>query len=911
MLDENGDALPGVEARLVGAGERAPVQTDARGKFRFLYLSPGTYSVTLSLTGLATVDYQQVAVVVDRSTPLRVTMRSAGVSETVTVIGASPAIDGRKTVTGATFGEKELQEIPTPRTIWATLWAVPGVVTNQVDVAGNTAIQPQVISKGTTRTNYNLDGAGITLGGISPTFYNFDSFQQIQVITGGSDASLLTGNASFNLVTRRGTNAIHGLARYFYAPSRWQAENTPPEVDAEGITTNRTNVLRDYGIEAGGPILSDRLWIWGAWGTNLIDVQKVGQVDAAGHEFGEKSTLLNFDARLDAQLTASNSVELFYHHGNRTQHGRCPGRCANYAPESTLDLTQPVPIYKVADTQVFSPSLTASAFFAYMDAAQTSTPVGGVGTPQYLDSEGVYRGSSSFTSNDSIVRQFGASASKFFTTGNLSHELKVGFGYRYATSNSSSSLPGRQVWGDEESGLAVITRAAIAGNQQQRVGGFVSDTVTAERLTVNIGVRYDYARARNIASSVPANPDYPDILPAVHYAGDHGYPISAGSWQPRAGATYALGEKRRTLLRASYARFADLALDMVGLASPFPLTQGIYYHWTDANTKHHVDLGEIDFASGIYGSYGVDPANPGAATSPNQISPGLKPTTIDEAVVGVDQELFAGLTGSVHYTYRSIRAIAFTPPIGVTSGGSEYEYIGNASGSVADPSGFGISFDVPYYGLTIPSTGVVLRNRPGYSQTYQGVGLQLVKAFSDRWMLRGTFSWNSWKQSVSPEAIFNPNDPGGNLDGGDVGGISDWVFRLSGLYQLPHGFAVSGSFLGRQGFAQAYVVRVLTHGPAGMVAIPTSPTGTYRLPDVYELDLRIQNTFILGPVSITPSLEVFNALNANTVLGRHARVGIYNDRSDPGPPFQPDDRFNQVQDFQSPRIFRAGIRVAF
>ena len=162
----------------------------------------------------------------------------------------------------------------------------------------------------------------------------------------------------------------------------------------------------------------------------------------------------------------------------------------------------------------------------------------------------------------------------------------------------------------------------------------------------------------------------------------------------------------------------------------------------------------------LAGFYDVDPSNPASSTSPNQISPNLKPTTVDEFVVGADQELPSGLTASVHYTYRSIRAIVFSPYIGVTSGGGGYEHSGNASGSVTDPFAFGFAFDVPYFGLTLdpPPTGVVLENRPGYGQTYQGVGLQLVKPLSDRWLFRGTVSWNSWTQSVSPERIFDPNN---------------------------------------------------------------------------------------------------------------------------------------------------------
>ncbi len=275
----------------------------------------------------------------------------------------------------------------------------------------------------------------------------------------------------------------------------------------------------------------------------------------------------------------------------------------------------------------------------------------------------------------------------------------------------------------------------------------------------------------------------------------------------------------------------------------------------------------------------------------------------------------------MHYTYRSIRGILFTPYIGVSSGGGGYAYAGNAAGSVTDPQGFHVTFDVPYFGLTIPTpTGVVLENRPGYSQTYQGVSLQLVKALSDRWLFRSTFSWNHWIQSVSPQGIFDPNDTlgGPNRNGGvvsapfssDTSVASNWTFSASALYQLPLGFAVSGAVAGRQGFPQQYYALVVTNDTKGnRLNILTSPVGTYRLPDVYEIDLRLQNTFAVGPVSITPSFNVYNAANANTVLARRGRTGTYDALREV--PFRPDTRFNEISDFQSPRIFQVAIQVAF
>jgi hypothetical protein len=93
------------------------------------------------------------------------------------------------------------------------------------------------------------------------------------------------------------------------------------------------------------------------------------------------------------------------------------------------------------------------------------------------------------------------------------------------------------------------------------------------------------------------------------------------------------------------------------------------------------------------------------------------------------------------------------------------------------------------------------------------------------------------------------------------------------------------------------------------ISILTDPVGTHRLPDVYELNLRLQDTLMIGPVSVIPSVSVYNAANSNTVLAagdalaRSTRRAIRNSG--------PTRAFNQVQDFESPRIFQAAIQVSF
>jgi outer membrane receptor protein involved in Fe transport len=80
--------------------------------------------------------------------------------------------------------------------------------------------------------------------------------------------------------------------------------------------------------------------------------------------------------------------------------------------------------------------------------------------------------------------------------------------------------------------------------------------MTFGNLTANVGLRYDIQGGENLPKTVLANPAYPEILPAVSFAGgDIGFEWK--SLTPRLGLTYALGESRQTLLRASYSQFAD------------------------------------------------------------------------------------------------------------------------------------------------------------------------------------------------------------------------------------------------------------------------------------------------------------------------------------------------------------------
>jgi Carboxypeptidase regulatory-like domain len=928
VFDEQGQILPGAAVTLAGPRATKTASADAHGEFHFLNLSPGAYVVTLEHAGFAPVR-RQVAVALGRDAVLAFTMPVAAAKEAITVSAESPAIDSRKVVTGVTFSQKELQSVPTTRDPWNLAQQVPGVLLDAVNVGGSqSAVEPAFVGKGSHKDQnaWFLDGVAITdmaSPGFTPIFFDFDALDEIEVATGGSDLAIPTPGVTINMVTKRGTNEVRGSARFIYASDRWESTSLPSEAKLEGLKTDRIDYVRDYGLEAGGPILKDRLWLWGAADENDISLNRTAIVLADGKTSHEKPSLRIWTAKLDAQPLTSNSLTLYYQHGNKTFDSRGAG--PDRPPETTFDLTAPTDVVKIEDSHVFSAGFFASAYASYVGNQVTDTPEGGLDRRVYLDADGVYHNSWVFFSGRRPQHQAGVTASAFFDTGRLAHELKFGFGYRHTIANSFTSWPGDKIIADELDGIALLTRDGNSKFEMNYYDAYLQDTVQAGNLTLNAGTRFDYQQGRNLPSSVAANPVFPELLPAVHYAGDSGYPITWRTFEPRVSATYALGKEKKTLLRASYAEFANQLGSEVFEINAFPGYQYLYYYWSDTNGDHQVQRNEVDLASGLLGYYGLDPNNPGAAVSVNRISKDLTAPTTDEIIFGVDRELGTDLSASLTYTYRRARNLEFSPPEDVTA--SDYALLGYASGTATGANGFVLNFNEPYYGLTAnpPPAGVVLGNRTDYRETYNGFEIQLVKRLSHGWMFRGSFAYNDWRRHLGSASIVDPNNlvGGSNEDGGLVaepsgGGQrtpfvymnSRWQFNLSGLYQLPFGFQVSANFFGREGYVAPYYVKVITHDTrSSQPLIQIGKVGDDRLGNVYELDLRLDKAFRIGSrIAVTPSLDCFNALDRTTVLQRNLMVGTYDAKK---AAFKPNPQFNTIYETQSPRIFRAGLRVAF
>jgi hypothetical protein len=713
---KDGSALPGVTVTLTGGGAPQTVVTDATGAFRFPNLSPGKYTLKAELSGFGSATRTGLTVSVGQNADVAMTL-NASLSESITVTAESPLLDVRKAGTGTNVSNIEMEKIPTSRDPWTVLQSIPAVQVDRINVGGSqSGQQSNYYAKGALgRDNtWNVDGVNITdMGatGSSPLYFDFDSFEEMQVTTGGSDPRIETPGVQLNMVTKRGTNDIRGSGRYMYTPNSLQAKATVPgEATYYLNATNKVNFVRDYGAEAGGPIWKDRLWFWGARGDNKISVAASNTIafDSTGQPvtslgLPDNIVLRDKNFKLNGQIVPSNSAVAFYTFGDKVRNAR------NLSPtrpfETAWRQAGPTTVKKLEDTQIIGSSLYLTGMWSKVTGGFGLFGNGGQGESapsRWRDAAGVNHGNFYTYQTLRPQKQQRLDGSKFLDLGSMNHELKFGFGYRDTPVNSTSVYPGpAHGWWDYSGvaplcaaqslpancALASLGRDVAVGYTEKYNDFYVGDTILMGNLTLQGGVRWDRQKTANTGVSIAANPILatPLVLPCsttvpaascpgalgaslppVTYAGDSRQ-LKWNSVSPRIGLTYSLGADKRTLLRAGYNRYASQIGSAVVGANPLA---GSYFYFlgVDTNGDHVIQRNEL---LKINGSAGVNPANPSAIALTRRVDYGMKVPTTDEIIVGGERELMTDFSVGVNYTYRKYNDL-FTTRFEKTAGAGDY-----------------------------------------------------------------------------------------------------------------------------------------------------------------------------------------------------------------------------------------------
>jgi hypothetical protein len=933
--DATGGRLPGVTVDLTGPVNQSQT-TDAQGEAHFLNLPVGTYTVKASLSGFNTFTNTQVVVATGSATPLMARMAVAGTTETVNVTAATPIIDIKRETTTTNVTLEELQNIPTARDPWVVMQSVPTIVIDRVNVGGSeSGQQSNYIGKGSTTTDntWSIDGVPITdMGatGSTPTYYDFDMFQEMSITTGGADAQNPTPGVQLNLVLKKGSNVAHGNFRYFYENENLQGNNlsvalaqqlnaNPGGLSATCVQSgfkescgNRTDFYKDYGFDLGGPVLKDKLWAWGSIGrTNPRNLTLNGNPD--------ETILKNYALKVDGQANASTRGNFTYFMGDKLKFGRNAG--PTRPPETSWDQTGPTKYYKGEGNFVVGSNLFAAARYAHISGGFSLTPEGGLDKDFYKDDAGVWHNSYYFYSTDR-PQNYAAGDASYFTG---KHEVKFGFSWRKTPVDSLSQVTGRKIITIHVGYPDMIAQAQqdyTASTSGRYMNLFATDTISLNRLTIIAGLRFDRQTSSVSASTVPAVPNFP-LLPAKTVAAvDNAYKFT--NVTPRIGMTYAVDDSRKTIARASYALFASqLPGNAAAFISPVQPYTYVYYNAVDRNGNGVADLNEIDFASGVQGFNNVDLANPSKVTTDNRVGDIKAPRT-QEVMFGVDREVMANFGVSATFTYRYMNNFIWNPRNGVTA--ASYVQSGTFTAPASLPNVGGRT--VPVYRATTAQPGYHSENRPGYHQRYLGFELSATKRMSNRWMGRLGFGSTSFTEYFGDGSILDPTrtpyasdqfgstaqlqNSGPLFDGGPVAtravgsGKTNYLvtpkYQLSanGMYEAPLGINVGANFVLRQGYVQPfYRSRVASGDPVlgNKNALLVNSIDEFRFDAVSSFDARVEKMFKFSRTNLALDFDVFNLFNRSTILQRQLDARL--------------TTFNNILEVMNPRIARLGVRFFF
>ena len=935
VIDATGLSLPGVTVTVQGADITRTFTTDADGRYRFLGLAPGDYTLTSTLQDFTTNVRHRVIVGIGQTLELPVTLSIGALTETVSVTAPSPMVDARQTGTATTVTLDELTGIPTSRDPFSLLRSINGVLVDRVNVGGNeTGQQSNFVSKGTRPQDsvWTLDGVAITdmtLTGSSPTYFNYDNFDAIHVSTAGQPITQQTGGAGLNFIVKRGTNLFHGGVHSYFDNDSMESSNVPAELTARGVTpetADHNKQISDYGFEAGGPLVRDAAWFYGSYSAQ--DVRLVRRTGT----LVDRTQLKNPNLKLNWQATRRDMVSFLYFNGFKIKDNRSPGTAGITfdAPTATFHqdnayTSNPLHgLFKLADDRVIRPDMFLTAKYAYYNTGFLLTPEGGLGLASGRDLTAARSyGSTVQSSNVRPQMSVNLDANSFLTRLGASHDVKYGFGWRRVNATTGTLWPGNGILGvvqNTTTSIAQVFREGRGTNRTQYMDAYLGDTISKGRATLDLGVRYDHQRGSALPSVTAANPAFPALVPGVNFAG-YEAPFTWNNVSPRAGLTYAIDASRQTVARVSYARFAgQLDSASVGYMNPSSSAGVAVYRWSDLNGDHLPSADEVLTSQFLGTANGFNAANPTAVTSANRISAGLKAPVTQSVVAGLDRELRANLAVSVNYTYTRTNDLlgnatfSVTPRVGVSL--ADYAPGPVLTGTLPDGSSYTVpTFIANQAKVTAGGSGFLLTNWDGYYTDFHGLEVSAVKRLSNKWMGRVGFSLNNAREHYAPEAMYDTN---GNptrttteplVDGGQFAPQSSgnsagnvyinarWQFNVNGLYQAPFGIDVAANVFGRQGYPFPLFRTQALGADTGLSVLVTPLIDTFRYDNVWDTDLRVARTFKLRAVSLRVIGDIFNVANANTVLIRNNNVLS--------------TAFNTVAQNISPRILRLGLTVGF